>query len=187
MSSRRVRLVLLCEDSQHEVFTRRFLRGMGWETRELRVERSPSARGSAEQWVRERFATELKAYRGRRSRATSALVTMIDADAGTVQDRINEMKDTCCTKQIQFRASDEAVAIAVPKRNIETWIHYLNGNPVNEEDEYPRLDRASECQDAVDALLRQCRPPGLGPDAPPSLTAACDEYCNRILPARPGD
>ena len=185
MSSRRVGLVLLCEDSQHEAFTRRFLKGMGWETRELRVEMSPSGRGSAEQWVREKFATELVAYRDRSSRAASALVTMIDADAGTVQDRVNDLREACRAKQIRFRAPDEAVAIAVPKRNIETWIHYLKGNPANEEAEYPRLDRTSECQDAVDALLEQCRPPGLRPDAPPSLAVACNEYNDRIRPARP--
>ena len=49
MSIRRVKIVLLCEDSQQEAFTRRFLKGMGWNTRELRVEKSPSASGSAEQ------------------------------------------------------------------------------------------------------------------------------------------
>jgi len=59
MSSRRVQIVLLCEDSQHEAFVRRFLVGMGWETRGMRVEKSPSAGGSAEQWVRIRFPKEL--------------------------------------------------------------------------------------------------------------------------------
>jgi len=65
MSSRRVKIVLLCEDSQQEAFTRRFLAGMGWNTRELRVEKSPSAKGSAEQWVREKFPSEIKVYRQR--------------------------------------------------------------------------------------------------------------------------
>ncbi len=62
MSIRRVKIVLLCEDSQHEAFARRFLKGMGWNTRELRVEKSPSASGSAEQWVREEFPNELRIY-----------------------------------------------------------------------------------------------------------------------------
>lgn len=60
MSIRRVRIVLLCEDSQQEAFTRRFLEGMGWDTRELRIEKSPSAKGSAEQWVREGFQENSK-------------------------------------------------------------------------------------------------------------------------------
>jgi hypothetical protein len=58
MSIRRVKIVLLCEDSQHEAFARRFLEGMRWNMRELRVEKSPTARGSAAQWVKETFPAE---------------------------------------------------------------------------------------------------------------------------------
>lgn len=180
MSARRVKVVLLCEDSQHEAFVRRFLRGMNCETRELRVEKSPS--GSAEQWVRSKFPVELKAYRHRQARATSALVTVIDADAGTVQDRINQLASACSSCRIPFRAAGEAVAIAVPRRNIETWIHFLRGRSVNEDEKYKKLERQSECRDAVDALLEQCRGAGLKPESPPSLVAACDEYRSRIQP-----
>jgi hypothetical protein len=42
--SRQVQLVLLCEDRQHEAFVRRFLKAMGWETRAMRVERTPGGR-----------------------------------------------------------------------------------------------------------------------------------------------
>ena len=45
MSVRRAKLVLLCEDSQQEAFTRRFLEGMGWNTREIRVEKKPHGEG----------------------------------------------------------------------------------------------------------------------------------------------
>lgn len=176
MSTRRVRIVLLCEDSQHEAFARRFLKGMGWNTRELRVEKSPSAGGSAEQWVRERFPTELKVYRKRRQRAASALIAMIDADIKEVQDRIDEFEDRCRSMPIAFRGNDEAVAILVPKRNIETWIHYLNGKSVNEEDGYPKLDQESGCKPAVNHLVGLCKSTGIQPDAPPSLAAACKEY-----------
>ena len=184
MSARRVRVVLLCEDSQQETFVRRFLAGMNWETRELRVEKSPSGKGSAEQWVRNKFPVELAAYRERRARAASALVTIIDADPGTVDGHINELREQCSTRQLQFRTDDEAVAIAAPKRNIETWIHYLRGNAVNEQDEYRRLGRPSECRDAVDTLLEQCRGAGLKADAPSSLAAACSEYQTRIRPVQ---
>lgn len=44
--SRRVQLVLLCEDNQHEAFARRFLNAMGWETRAMRVEKAPGGRGA---------------------------------------------------------------------------------------------------------------------------------------------
>ncbi|MBF0497669.1 MAG: hypothetical protein HQK58_14015 [Deltaproteobacteria bacterium] len=181
MSTRRVGLVLLCEDSQHEAFIRRFLKGMGWNTRELRVEKSPSAGGSAEQWVRQKFPIELRVYRQRRQRAASALITIIDADVSSVHDRITEFEDECNSKGIPFRERDEAVAIVVPKRNIETWIHYLNGEEVNEEYNYPKLDKERNCQPAVNHLVELCKSTGIEPDAPPSLAAACTEY--RIITA----
>lgn len=35
----------------------------------------------------------------------------------------------------------ETIAIFVYKRNIETWIHYLERKIVNEEDTYAKLDK----------------------------------------------
>lgn len=182
MSSRRVKIVLLCEDSQQEAFARRFLEGMGWNTRELRVEKSPSASGSAEQWVRERFPVELKIYRQRKAKAASGLIVMIDADAREVQDRINEFEEACNATHVPYRTDDDAVAIAVPRRNIETWIHYLNGEQVGEEEAYQKLEKERLCQPAVNNLVRLCKTTGLAEDAPASLLAACDEYRNKIRP-----
>lgn len=176
MTTRRVKIVLLCEDSQHEAFARRFLRGMGWNTRELRVEKSPSASGSAEQWVRETFPSELEIYRRRKKRAASALIAMIDADSTDVQSRIKGFEDACNSRQIPFRAADEAVAIIVPKRNIETWLHYLSGEAVDEERDYPKLAKERGCKLAVDQLVRMCKSAGLPTEAPSALAAACDEY-----------
>jgi hypothetical protein len=34
------------------------------------------------------------------------------------------------------RLETEKIAIFVPARNIETWIHYLNGNDCNEKESY---------------------------------------------------
>jgi hypothetical protein len=180
MSVRRVRIVLLCEDSQHEAFVTRFLAGMGWNKREFYVMKSPTGRGSAEQWVKKEFPDELKVYRQRSQRAASGLVAMIDADVRDVQDRIDEFKNACVAKQIPFRTNGEAVAIAVPKRNIETWIHYLNGQQVDEQHDYPKLGRERDCKPAVDNMVRFCRTTGLPGNAPASLAAACDEYRNRI-------
>ncbi|MEM5786258.1 MAG: hypothetical protein AAGU11_02995 [Syntrophobacteraceae bacterium] len=142
----------------------------------MRIEKSPSAVKSAEQWVRHRFPIELRVYRQRRLRAASALVAITDADTKEVLDRINELKNQCESMQIPFRASDEAVALVVPKRNIETWIHYLNGEQVNEKDAYPKLDQERGCKPAVNNLVGQCKSTGIKSDAPPALAAACEEY-----------
>lgn len=182
MGNRRVKIVILCEDSQHEAFIRRFLEGMGWNKRELRVEKSPSAKGSAEQWVKANFPQELLIYRKRSSQAASALIAVIDADNKKVQDRLIEFEQTCTSENLCFRAADEAVAIAVPKRNIETWIHYLQGEPVDEETVYPKLARARDCKEEVKALVHHCQSRDMPQEAPASLKAAGEEYHQRIRP-----
>jgi hypothetical protein len=184
LSARRVGLVLLCEDSQHEAFACRFLKGMNWDTRGMRVVKSPNARGAAAQWVRSKFPDELQAYRSRRTRAITALIAIIDADVRSVQARIDELSAECTARQIPFRTRGDAVAIVAPKRSIETWITHLRGGAVDETSTYRKLDYESECRDAVDVLLQQCRGAGLRNDAPPSLVAACGEYNDRIRPVR---
>jgi hypothetical protein len=107
---------------------------------------------------------------------------MIDADSGDVQDRIREFEGACTFLQIPFRANDEAVAIAAPRRNIETWIRYLNDEDVNEQDTYPKLGRERDCKPAVDKIVKRCKSTGLSANAPPALADACGEYNARIRP-----
>lgn len=176
MSSRRVRMVLLCEDSQHEAFVRRFLKARGKNTREMRVEKAPKAGKSAEQFVRERFPLELEEYRKRSSRAASSLVAVVDADAKTVDQRLMELQEACTACGTVFRRQKEAVAIAVPRRNIETWIKYLEGVDVDEEQVYDKLTRERECRVAARELARMCDSGGVSNTAPDSLQRACAEY-----------
>lgn len=184
MSARRVKITILCEDSQHESFVRRFLKGMGWNTREIRVEKSPAATGSAEQWVRETFPTELEIYRKRSHKAATGLIAVIDADTMEVRERIDEFRAECDSRSVPFRTENDAVAIVVPRRNIETWIYHLNDQQVNEADVYPKLGRERECRSAVRNLVQVCKTTGINQDAPPSLLTACEEYRSRISPLR---
>jgi hypothetical protein len=77
---RRVQVVVLCEDRQHEVFARRFLKRASRSFRVQRVEISPKGRGAGEQFVRERFTKELVEYRRRKHKIELALIAIIDAD-----------------------------------------------------------------------------------------------------------
>jgi hypothetical protein len=72
------------------------------------------------------------------------------------------------------RGPDEPIAIFIPKRNIETWIRYLQGQAVDEVTVYPKLQNKSDCKSVVDKLPEQCRT-GLPIASPPSLQLACDE------------
>ena len=81
------------------------------------------------------------------------------------------------------RLPNERVGIFIPKRNIETWIYYLMGQVVNEEDVYPNLKRVSDCKPYVQILARDRHNP-LPDNAPPSLQTACQEL-SRIFPEDP--
>jgi hypothetical protein len=141
--SRSVNMVILCEDRQHEAFARRFLKKSGISTRDLRIEISPQGRGSAEQFVRDRYLEELQYYRSRSHRVQQALLVIINADKRDVADRINQVEQEAVATPDGGRRDDERVAICVPARNIETWFAYLDGQKVNDGDSYPRLESAA--------------------------------------------
>ena len=179
--SRTVQLVLVCEDRQHETFVRRFLKKAGWSARCLRVEIAPRGRGAADQFVRERFPKELRAYRTHRHRVARGLVVMVDGDQQGVAGRHNELARACEGEGVQPRKPDEQVAIIVPTWNIETWFAYLEGEGVDEgRKDYPRLNRPRDCQRHVEQLYEMCQQGELREPAPHSLKAACDEYRTRM-------
>ena len=174
---RKVQIVLLCEDTQHEAFVRRFLEEAGWSTRRLRVEKAPGGRGSAEQFVRVHFPRELGAYRRRRGAVAQALIVILDGDKKGAQRRHAELDEACRANRMDIRQLDERVLVLVPTWNIETWIAYLGGQTVDEaRRDYPRLPRARECQPHIETLAAMCRDRTLREPAPPSLESACAEY-----------
>jgi hypothetical protein len=176
---RQAQLVLLCEDNQHEAFARRFLAGMGWNPRAIRIEKAPGGRGSGEQFVRERFPLELKAHRSRP--VNQVLVVLIDGDGEGTAVRLRQLSQACGDAAVAERSPDERVAIFVPTWNIETWLAYLDDEAVSEaRSGYPRLLRERECQRHVDVLIEMCREGELRQPAPASLQAACDEYRIRL-------
>jgi len=178
MSQRRVQIVILCEDKQQEVFARHFLKKRGFMLdRNLRIEICP--KGAGEQFVRNRYPAEVKAYRSK-NYLSGMLVVFIDADKKTVEERLRQLDEALIEDSQQIRQPQEAIAIFIPKRNIETWIHYLQGETVDEETEYSKFNNESVCKPYVENLVNQCYQ-GLDENAPPSLQAACGEL-QRILP-----
>ena len=53
---------------------------------------------------------------------------------------------------------------------------------VNEQDDYPKLRRERECNQAVNKLVRVCKSTEPLANAPIALARACDEYNMRIKP-----
>jgi hypothetical protein len=99
----------------------------------------------------------------------------------SVDDRLAQLENELTNNSLPERGPDEKIGVFVPKRNIETWIHYLMGQTVNEDDVYTRLEKEGDCKPYVAELASNCRQhQPLPEDAPNSLKTACGELA-RIL------
>jgi hypothetical protein len=107
-----------------------------------------SPRGSAFTFVVNSFPAQVNAYRLAKARIHTWLIAVVDADTGTVAQRIGEMDRGLNQSQEQrvrtMRVQEEAIARLVPRRNIETWILALNATAVNETKNYKKTDPKTE-------------------------------------------
>jgi hypothetical protein len=101
-----------------------------------------SPRGSAFTFVVNSFPAQVNAYRLAKARIHTWLIAVVDADTGTVAQRIGEMNRGLTQAQEPrvraMRVQDETIARLVPRRNIETWILALNSTTVNETKNYKK-------------------------------------------------
>ena len=164
----RPKITVLCEDKQHEAFIRRFLKRRN---RDMYVVPRPST-GAGERFVRDQFPVYLEAVRKR----GGILVTMIDGDNHSIQQRLKQLDDACRQREVSPLRSEDNAVVFVPVRNIETWLAYLDGEEIDETRTYPKLRRERECKRHVDALVEMCETETLRSPSPPSLDVACQEY-----------
>ncbi len=191
--SDRIRLVIiLAEDERSAAFLRRYIeRAIDFQRRRVLI--APKGKGSAYDWVIQRFAEEVKEQRrcvSAKNKNQALLVVHIDADNLTVADRMNQLTNALVKAEIEPRDPDERIAICVAKRNIETWIHGLTDVAVDEtydfkRDEKSRIatsqrERNELCGQRVDRaaeqlfqLTRNNAPPP--PASMPSVTTAVQE------------
>jgi len=132
MGRRGVRAVLLGEDDEHLRFARYSLVKLGFHSREVRSLPTPAGRGAGEQYVRERYSTEVKEHRRRASSQRVVLLVSIDADTNTVNERQEQLARALRDVNFKARGDGEAIVIWIPKRHVETWIAYLAGSDVDE-------------------------------------------------------
>lgn len=136
MAERIAEIIVLAEDARQGNLVYHYLVRKGHNWRSIRVRPVPLGQGSGEQYVREHYAGEVKHYRNRRSRRRAALVVIIDADSRRVTDKERELAATLLAAGEDKRRSGEAIALLIPKRNIETWILCLLGDRVDETTDY---------------------------------------------------
>jgi len=74
------------------------------------------------------------------------------------------------------RGPDEFIVLEIPRRNIETWLRYLEGESVDEATDYGhRRGRESDCAKAVAAMVKHIRQRNPAPSLP-SLREGVDEF-----------
>lgn len=184
MAKRRADAVVVCEDSHHAAFARRFLMKQGYHRRRIRVEPHPHGRGAADQTVRQQYIRALRTYRARM--VAHDVFVVIDGDRFGVSGRLRQLEAACRDAGIEDRASNEKVAVFVPTWCIETWLAYLDGEEVDESVKtYPSLSPPRKCKRHVNELDKMCRQGRLRNPAPDSLAAACHEYNTRIRESSP--
>jgi hypothetical protein len=185
MGSQGVQVVILAEDLQHSVFLERFLKAIRKDlSRRIRTVPFPAGRGSGEQFVRKNYPVELLAYRNKATRLAIKLFVVTDADVLSVEQRRQQLSTPLVDAGIPLPTDQEAVAILIPKRNIETWIKYLRGESVDETTDYcgpKHAVRKQVVQPAVDRLEELYRTGWTLPiDCPDSLRQAIEEL-KRVL------
>ncbi|MGA3026451.1 MAG: hypothetical protein ABSF98_16930 [Bryobacteraceae bacterium] len=177
MSERIANVVLLVEDVRQENLLRRYLRRIGQENRNIRVEKPLAARGSGEQFVREQYGLQVRAIRARSTKA--CLIAMIDADTGSTDHRRQQLERALRDADEPPRAREEPILNLIPKRNVETWVLCLDSQRVDEVADYrhdPRVDPKA-IQRAAATLFSWTRPNAQLPDAcVPSLRDCLPEF-----------
>ena len=129
-------VVVLAEDERHQRFVRQYLYRLGRSWHDVRFDDLPAGRGCGEQWVWERYARAVKAYRRRSVRAGTAFIIAIDADRGDVDRRLRQLREALEQAGLAARTDGEAIVHLIPKRSVETWILCLSGRQVDEITDY---------------------------------------------------
>lgn len=161
------------------MFVRHFLKKWGVKPRAIRVPPYPNGKGSGKKHVEDNISQEAEALR--RRHAATILLVIQDADELSV----DQIKANLDAKLMTARDDDESIAYIIPKWHIETWLAYLDGKDVNEDDKetyknmYGNLSESKDAHPFIGKLADSCKQ-NIQLVAPPaSLVAACEEF-NRI-------
>ena len=177
MPNKPAEIIVRCEDLQQHVFIYRCLVKRGFRQHTIQIKHNPG--GDAKRFVLTQYPVQVKALR-RTPHVCKAVISMIDADDHAVEQRMRSHDDALDASGQPRRADAEKIAILVPRRNIETWVHHLLGEAVNESTEYPRFrGEERKCAPAAEEFARRC-PHDMRETDLPSLRAGCAEL-QRIM------
>ena len=153
--SKDYKYTVLCEDKLSHCFVRRFLIAQGVNGRKIIMTSLPAA-GCGEQYVRQQFPRYLTALRSK-SFDSNVLVVVIDADAKSYAERRNQFDEMCQQAKVQICTENDRLLIFIPKRNIETWVKYFDGESDDEEHDYAHFlnGHESDCYNAADKMSEE--------------------------------
>ncbi|HEX8464940.1 MAG TPA: hypothetical protein VF627_10025 [Abditibacterium sp.] len=115
---------------------RKYLKKRGFSDRQIRDLPCPVGETPGISFVLSDFAKQV--HNLRVATSSKGLIVAIDADEETVATRKSQLEEKLRTAGEAARGEQEAIAIVVPKRNVETWIWYLEGNAVDETSNYKK-------------------------------------------------
>lgn len=150
-------VIVLAEDQRQKRLMYLFLKSAGVRPRQIRFHLSPSGRGSAEHWVRENFAEQVRVCRTRH--AQTGMFVVLDADTMTVQERLDTLdRALLSVGQNPIDPNQDKIARLIPKRNVETWILFLTlkgeaDPPIDETTDYKRTRTGEEWSALIPAAV----------------------------------
>ena len=177
-NNRSARFIVVCEDKQHAVFARRFLKLSNINRYHIRIEPCPPGTQDAKQWIRNNLPKELEGFRNYNAKNRSTervLFVMADADNATVEERIADIASQCDPKP----GTSDNVCFIIPRWAVETWIKYFREGSADESDRIRpqhKLSMPEDCWPQVQKLKDMCDSDSLSPDAPGSLRIACQQF-----------
>lgn len=99
----------------------------------MRLKIAPAAAGSAEAYVAREFPNVVALFRAEANHQEGlGLLVLVDADLRTVQERFDQLNRCLLDAGRAGRRNNERICLLVPRRHIETWVRYANGEAVDE-------------------------------------------------------
>ena len=154
--SNRYQYYVLCEDAQTRSFINSVLTEQGINARKVRFNNIPCGEGCGEAAVRRGISKEVKRLRATRY-ISSTLIVCTDADNHKVDERISILVNEVEKEIGKWDRLKEPIIMWIPKLQIETWIHFLDEEAVDEEMRFPHSGKPVSCKKQARLFSEYCQ------------------------------
>lgn len=168
---------ILCEDVQMRGFILSFLVAQGINSHKARVCNYPGGKGCGEAFVRRELPREVQILHAT-NYIRKVLIVCSDADTLPVDERLKLLSRDVEKEIKNWNRANEPILFWIPKRQIETWIHFLNGESVDETESFPHDGKTPETCKRVAGIFSEYCQGQIDIDCKdvPSLLTAKHEY-----------